>query len=121
MKLVTQFLGTQEGQDVAIKLINSAPLIAIVTALVPSIQWNLEHVAWDSHEKRFVRLSTQDTSNLRDPDKTPLAPPILSTTVRLTDAGADTAEQAAKLAQSAIKAQQDGGLLGLLSNVTGIR
>ena len=97
-------------------LLNSAPIIALGAALAVNIQWNLEHLAWNNTRKTFVRLSTIEAADTdhRDPDKTSIAPPLMSSAARLADDGLDVAASAARLAESSIQTQQSGGLIGTI-------
>ena len=100
--------------NAGIGLLQSAPVVAIGAILAGAITWNLEHLAigkCSDGRYRLRRLSTQDTSNLRDKDLTPLGPPIMSTAMRLADAGADTAEAAFQLAQRESEGHAKGGLI----------
>lgn len=104
--LVAQALGDptirKDLIGASLGFLNSAPVVALGAAAVAMIQWNLEHLAWDNDQGKLVRLSTQDTSNLINKNTTPLSPPLVSMAIRLTDAGTDTAEMAANLAQTQI-------------------
>ena len=95
-------------------LINSAPIIALGAALVTNIQWNLEHIAWDNNKKTFIRLSTVEAADTdhRDPNRTSLAPPLMSSAARLADDGLDVAASAAQLAQKSLETHQQRGLIG---------
>lgn len=101
-------------------LLNSAPIIALGAALAVNLQWNLEHIAWDNRRRTFIRLSTVEAADVdhKDPDRTGLAPPLMSSATRLADNGLDVAASAARLAEASIHRQQTGGLIGTI--LTGI-
>lgn len=95
-------------------VLDSAPAVIFATAAVAAVQWQLEHTALNRNpEGKFwiKRLTTHETSNLKDKNNTPLSPPIVSLAIRLADAGADTAEAALGLATAQIQAQKSGGLV----------
>jgi hypothetical protein len=119
-------------------LIQSAPIAALGAALTGIIQWNLEHISLETkyisgyrraivngreivipaQRKKYSlrRLSTMDTSILKDPNLTPLSPPVMSMATRLADAGADTAEAALSLAQQHIATNRSSGLVGNIAS-----
>lgn len=157
-------LKSEAGQKMALNLINSAPVLAAIAAITPTVQWQLEHLAiapkvetyyidiqkvvpvtaYDKHGrltytlktitetiekkritgwkiKRLTTMEATDQSDNRDPDLVGFSAPILSMAARLSDEVADTAEAASNLAVQTMKSQQEGGLLGLLSGLTGIK
>ena len=101
-------------------LINSAPLIALSATALVNLQWNLEHLAFNTRTKTFKRLSTLEAADVDhdNPDLTSLAPPLMSSAARLADDGLDVAASAASLAQASIQTQQQQGLIGTI--LTGI-
>lgn len=116
--IAAQILSDKETQKnlvgLTLGLAQSAPLIAFSAIAALGLAWNLEHLAVgkDPNGKwRFVRLSTQDTSNIADKNLTPFLPPIQSTAIRLTDAGSDLAEVSAALAAKQIETVGQKGLI----------
>lgn len=111
-------------------LINSAPLIALASAMVVNLQWNLEHLAIQKkadypaatgsfpsgkpkYKYSLVRLDTVTAADVdhKDPNKTPLAPPLMSSAARLADNGLDVAASAARLAEKSIENTSKGGAI----------
>lgn len=95
-------------------LINSAPLIAASAVLLTNLQWNLEHLAFNTTTRKFKRLSTKEAADVdhNNPNLTSLAPPLMSSAARLADDGLDVAASAASLAQKSIETHQAKGLIG---------
>ena len=97
-------------------LLNSAPIVALGAALAVNLQWNLAHIAFNIYKTHFFRLSTVAAADVdhRDPNLTGLAPPLMSSAVRLADNGLDVAASAAVLAQKQIDtASQKGAIQGV--------
>lgn len=95
-------------------LLNSAPIVAFGAIMLTNLQWNLEHIAFDTKTKKFKRLSTLQAADAdhNDPALTSLAPPLMSSAARLADDGLDVAASAAALAQQAIETHASKGLVG---------
>jgi len=94
---------------------HSEQLITVTkTKVVTEKRRVLSHYTESYHLKR---LSTKDTSDLQDPNKTPIAPPILSAAARVADMGLDTAEQTAAIAQSQMQTFQTSGIVGSLRSM----
>lgn len=113
---------TKEDKDFLLKgaalALNAPPVIALSATIAAFVQWNLEHIAVKTtviggrKVYNFQRLSTHDTSNLKDKNLTPLSPPLLSLGARVGDLAVDTGEHAAALAQSMIETHRQKGLIG---------
>ena len=121
-------------------LLNSAPIIALGAIALTNLQWNLEHIAIQKtmvgvpDQERgppftkavarysFKRLSTiqaADTDH-NDPNRTSIAPPIMSNAARLADDGLDVAASAAALAEKQIETvSQKGAIQGVIEFLFG--
>ena len=121
-------------------LLNSAPIVALGAALAINLQWNLEHIAIKKtgiavadnvrgppytrvvNSYSFVRLSTKEAADVdhNDPNRTPIAPPLMSSAARLADDGLDVAASAARLAEKQIETvSQKGAIQGVIEFLFG--
>ena len=80
-------------------------------------KFQTEDVPTDKWKYSLVRLDTITAADVdhKDPNKTPLAPPLMSSAVRLADNGLDVAASAARLAEKQIEVtSQKGAIQGVI-------